>query len=1217
MWSTLKSSISRWVPGVAKAQAASNSGKAKSNKAKGVLRISTLIWGLLLVTLVVLIWWLGPDWKFKEYSPLSTVISRVLATLIIVTTVIAAWAIRLMRRLRKLRAEQEQETTRKSDPVLSAIENQEAFLNDVLKEMTDSLGGGQSSRYRLPWFLVMGIESAGKTSLINRSGQEFALTRFMKATGKNLKSTQLGFDWWIGDKAIFIDPDGELLTQGVLQNGQPEEQKQRLWNHFVEWLERNRARRPLDGIILVVDVARITKAKVAERKAYAALLSSRLRELMEQHGSQLPVYITFSKLDLLLGFDDFFRHYARPERQAPFGFTFTAESLSKSEKWEAEFEANYDELLARLNQRLISLMSACRSREEREALFRFVRQLAGLRDILLSFLKETLSEDCFSTAAIVRGVYFTSVYQQGVPEDPFVDAAAKRYGMTDAARAAQRDTRNTLYFTEDLFRSVIYPEVGLATDNANVVKRRQQRRTASILACLFASVALVGGWSHFYTKNSQALADVEQRANAFLASQPEALQSDDPTGYDFLEPLDRLRSTLELTAGYRSHAPYLADMGLYQGHVIGAQVDRAYLAMLEHQFLPALMIGIMDDMNRAAAGSNEQLALLRILRMMSDASGRQPERVQRFMATRWQHYFPQQGEVQQRLLNHFNYAMAYSDLQGDIQAGDLRARTTMAPLNGSIVNAQNVLSRQPIDERVYATLKSSVNERHSALDLRQSVGTLFDKVFMSQGDNPELIKLPYLLTREGFQNEFLKELPNATELALIDAWVLGQRDNIHFSDADTQQLQTALRNHYVGDYRVSWRDALRHLELVPLPDVRQAIVVADALVGPQRPMERLLGAVEHNTSLYPQLAVDDEQAHQALRQSLRYQLAHDIEQPFVTVNQLMQSPDGNPATLEEIKTAITQFRDDLIDSEEVSNPGRAAFLKVRDRLSLQDTDNPIDNLKRIAANTPEPVGRMLHSLADQGWQLLMANATRHLESLWLDDVVAPFNARLAGRYPLAPNASQEVALRDFEDFFSPGGTLDAFYQHSLAPFMEGAENYLVDANGRPLLRASLPAAIQQAEQIRRAYFSRDGALDIEFSLEPISLSPDKRRSVISVDGQIIEYAHNVPRRVPVIWPNVLRSGTESRLTLVPSTVNRSPRSISKDGYWGWFRLLDQATVTSISERELTLSFTVDGGTMRYQLVANQTPNPFTRPLAAGFTLPTALYAERDIDAEER
>ncbi len=1208
MWSTLKSKLSRYVPGFSRAQTAKNRANAHVNKVKGLSRLSMLLWAVLVALLLVAIWWFGPSWEVRGVTPLAPFINRLAATLIIVTVVAVVWGVRLARRLRDMDTEREQEQARQHDPIMSQVERQEESLNGVLDEIIESLGGG-NGRYRLPWYLVMGVENAGKTSLINRSGQNFALTHVMKATGQSSKQGQLGFDWWIGDKAVLIDPDGELLTQGAMEGGEPQELQRRLWDHFVEWLERNRARRPLDGIVLVLDLARLSHAQVAVRKAYATLLRSRLRELMERHGARLPVYVTFSKMDLLHGFDDFFRHYSRAARKAPLGFTFTPDSIDTPGQWEAEFEADFDAMLTRLNHMMPAMLSECRDREERESVFRFVRQLAGLRDVLLGFLTEALSSDRFSTAAMVRGTYFTSVYQQGVPEDPFVDAAARRYGMDDSVQPAHRAARSALYFTEELFEKVIYPEAGLASDNARVAQRRQRMRNASLAACAILGLGLVGGWTHFYQKNSVSLSAVEERAETFLATQPEAFQSDDPSGRELLDPLDRLRYAMETFGEYRTHTPYLADMGLYQGHVIGAQVERAYLAMLEHQFLPALMIGIMDDMNRAEEGSNEKLALLRVLRMMSDQSGRQTERVERYMANRWQSYFPQQGEVQQRLMMHLDYAMQHSDLQGRVEAGSPNAEQAMAPLQGSIASAQQDLSRQPIDERVYAALKAAGSRQGQALDLRRSVGTLFNTVFMARNDDPEHVTLPYLVTRDGFESYFLQELDRAVELALIDIWVLGQRDDINFSEADKEQLQTALREYYVSDYQVSWRDALANTQLVPLPDIRQAIVVADALVGAQRPLDRLLDAVERNTSLYPELPEDDDQAREALRQSQRYQLALAIEQPFTDLNRLSQADNGNPSSLNEIKTAVTSLRDYLMEIEESSDSGRAAFLSARDRLSLRGND-PIENLKRIADNTPEPVASMLHRLADQSWELLMVSATRHLESLWLDEVVAPYQERLAGRYPIAPNATQEVALNDFEDFFAPGGILDTFYQDSLQPFIEGAPEYLTDAQGNSLLRESLYTAVDQAEQIRRAYFSRDGALDVEFALEPVSLSANKRRSVISVDGQLIEYAHSVSQRVSMIWPNALRGGTESRLTMVPSEVNRSPRSVSQDGAWAWFRLLEQAEVTSVSERELELRFNVDGGTMRYRLFAGGAPNPFTRPLAAGFQLPSALYAER-------
>lgn len=1215
MWSTLMSKLSRWVPGLSRAQTAQNRANAHGNKAKGLFRLSTLLWTLLLVVLVIAIWWLGPNWEVRGVMPLAALSNRLLATLAVVTVAAIVWGVRLARRLRELDDQRQLEEARLQDPIMGQVERQEASLNMVLSEIEGSLGGGANSRYRLPWYLVMGVENAGKTSLINRSGQNFALTHVMKASGQSSKQGQLGFDWWIGDKAVLIDPDGELLTQGAMEQGEPQALQSRLWDHFVDWLERHRAQRPLDGVVLVLDLARLSHAQVAVRKAYAALLRGRLRELMERHGTRLPVYVTFSKMDLLHGFDDFFRHYSRSARKAPLGFTFTPDSMHTQGAWEEEFAAQYDAMLTRLNQQLPTMLSECRDRDERESVFRFVRQLAGLRDVLLGFLTEALSSDRFSTAAMVRGTYFTSVYQQGVPEDPFVDAAARRYGMEDSVQPAHRATRSALYFTEELFEKVIYPEAGLASDNARVTQQRKRVRTLSLAACCLMGIGLVGGWAHFYQKNSVSLAAVEERAETFLATQPEAFQSDDPSGYELLEPLDRLRHALATFEGYQTHTPYLADMGLYQGHIIGAQVERAYLAMLEHQFLPALMIGIMDDMNRAESGSNAKLALLRILRMMSDASGRQPERVERFMAQRWQGMFPQQGDIQGRLMTHLEYALAHSDLEGRIATGSQRAEYAMAPLQGSIAAAQEELARQPIDERVYSALKAAGSRQGEPLDLRRSVGTLFDTVFMARNDDPEHVRLPHLVTRNGFENYFLQELERATDLALIDAWVLGQRDNINFSDADRQQLQASLREHYVADYHASWRDALRNTQLVPLPDIRQAIVVSDALVGSQRPLDRLLAAVERNTSLYPELPSDDDQAREALRQSQRYQLALAIEQPFTPINQLSQERNDNPSSLDEIKTAVTALRDYLMDIEESSDSGRAAFVTVRDRLSLRGND-PIHNLQRIADNTPEPVGRMLHDLADQSWQLMMVSATRHLENQWLDEVVAPYQERLAGRYPLSPGASREVSLSDFEDFFAPGGTLDTFYQDSLKPFIEGAPEYLVDAEGNSLLRDSLYTAVQQAEQIRRAYFSRDGALDVEFALEPVSLSPDKRRSVISVDGQLIEYAHSASQRVSMIWPNALRGSTESRITMVPSEVNRSPRSISQDGAWAWFRLLEQADITSVSERELELRFNVDGGTMRYRLFADSAPNPFTRPLAAGFQLPSALYAERRDDADQ-
>lgn len=114
------------------------------------------------MALVIAIWWLGPRWEVAGITPLAALSNRLLATLAVVTLVVVIWGVRLARRLRSLDDERQQEEARQQDPVMPQVERQEAALNNVLSEITANLGGGDNSRYRLPWYLVMGLRMLAK-----------------------------------------------------------------------------------------------------------------------------------------------------------------------------------------------------------------------------------------------------------------------------------------------------------------------------------------------------------------------------------------------------------------------------------------------------------------------------------------------------------------------------------------------------------------------------------------------------------------------------------------------------------------------------------------------------------------------------------------------------------------------------------------------------------------------------------------------------------------------------------------------------------------------------------------------------------------------------------------------------------------------------------------------------------------------------------------------
>ncbi|PVY77669.1 type VI secretion system protein ImpL [Tamilnaduibacter salinus] len=1173
-----------------------------------------LVFWLGLVAALGALWWFGPMWEWDGSHPLASWESRALITLGVVFLILLIWGLILARRLKSVNRERAEEEKEQEDPLLAYERRQNRLLDKALLRLRQAIPG-RRWRYKLPWYLVIGLEEDGKTSLIQRSGQRFTVSQKRKrATERN----PMEFEWWVSDRAVLIDPDGTLISQPAGADegeGLPE----RLWGHFLTWLEANRPRRPLNGVVLTVDLSRLASLDDQERQARAVQLRSRLRELMERLGTRLPVYVTFTKMDLLHGFEPFFRKLSEKERQRPLGLTFSPGSVNEPDSWLDEFDDQYEQLMDQLQQHLPTMLADTRENEERAAIYSFTRQMAGLHGVLQRFLGEMLAADAFSTTALVRGVYFTSVYQEGVPEDPYVTAAAHHYGLPSAVQPAQRGRQSRTWFSEQLFSRVIYPEAGLAGDNRRVI--RQRRRSLAVAAVLFLAAGLgtTAGWHHFFLQNAEAAERVQTRVQGFLDNWNPVGHETDPTGRNLLEPLDQLREATLAYGNYREQWRWVEDMGLYQGHRVGPEVEAAYLNMLAYQYLPALMIGVMDNMNAAPEGSSERLRHLRVLRMLYDGSGRRDDLVSDYMSDYWQQRYPGQRSVQDRLHKHLDYAMAHTDLATWQQEGDRSADMALMPFQSSVGWAQKRLGRTPTPERVYSDLKeASTDSLSAALNVGQQSGPAFNTVFVRVNDRgqamdespaPEQdpLRIHRMLTREGLQRYFLRRSESVTELALVDAWVLGRRDDVDFSDADEQALRAQLRDRYVRDYTAQWRRAISHLDVRRFRDLNHGVRVLDNLTGGHQPLTELLTTLRMNTDLFPDTPGDQQLPEEALEESPRYRLAQRIAGQFEELHALTEKPDEKtPSTLEDILQVSRNLHDYLRAIQEAPNTGKAALEAARARLTMKG-DDPIFTLQRLARNQPEPINRMLEKLAAESWRVVLNQAVAQLERKWYREVYQPFQQKLARHYPFQPDAGRDAGLKDFESFFGPDGTLNRFYEQHLKLFLEDHPEHVALSQRATLVRRDVMQALRQAEKIREAYFARSGGLDVEFALEPLNLTANKRRSVMNVDGQLVEFSHGPRQSIPLIWPNTLRESVQSRVTLVPATLNRSPRSKIARGPWAFFRLLDKAEVNGVSASAVDITFRLDDGEVQYRLHAAGNTNPFTQQLLADYSLPGSLY----------
>lgn len=1163
-----------------------------------------LLLGLGGALLLIAIWWLGPQWTWREQQPLASMAYRTLASLLLVLVALLCWLTVLSRRNRRLQAERSQAAAAELDRALPFVQAQEKALDQELSRYLHH-AGGRGALYRLPWYLVLGDQRAGKTSFIDRSEQNFSLTRIDNAQKRGRQAQPLAYPigWWVSNDAVIIDPPGAFISQAS-PSGAPVDEpgasqlpldtSARLWQHLLGWLVRNRSQRALNGVVLVVDLPTLLHGTPEQRFALAQVLRTRLHEVSSQLGSRLPLYVVLAKFDLLDGFDQLYAGLPAASREKMLGFTFKLEANGTVDAWLEEYGEHYDRLISVLFEQMVERLDALSGAPLRARLFSLHAQLIGLRPILLGFLKEALASDHYTTPALVRGVYWSSVEQQGDMLNAFVRQAAQPYKAKLPLLEGKAQGKALSYFIQHAFSRVIYQEAGLAGDNIRVARGKRQLLWLGSGIGVLALCVAIASWQRYFDINGAKAAKVLAKSREY--SHYEVDQRLDPTGRNLLEPLDQIRDAVSVFGDYRTAWPGVADLGLYQGRAIGPRVDEAYLNLLSRRFLPALASGVIDAMDAARPGSEQQMAALRVYRMLEARQNRRPEWVEDWMAGQWQQAFPGQGQVQRDLMQHLKYALAYADAD-------------LSQYHQHIADVQQILRKVPLPERVYASLKQQAGEQlHAGLDLRHQVGPAFDVVYQPSigvraGDDALLAPM---LTAKGFREYFEPRSQRFAELAMIDQWALGERDQFDYSKADREALNERLRNLYSADFINSWRRALNAFSVADFRDLDHGVAVLQQFTGPAAPLHRLLDTVRENTSLTSAMAVEAPVDTDALRLASskpEQQQAWAIQRAFSGLSAMLLAKGEKPSYYDETLGAIAAVHDYAKAVQDSTDRGNAALQAVHQRFSMTGHD-PIGSLQRVAASLPEPINHQVRKMADQTAQLLNVEALRELERRWDAEVYSFFQQRLAGRYPFVVRAP-DASLDDFEAFFGPKGRLQQFSDQYLKVFLkDNLEALQTGQQGQSLVRSDVIEQLALADRIRETFFDQRGNLSVQFSIEPLGLSANQRTSLLNLDGQLISYTHGPSQITGIVWPNTLGAQVRSNLTLLKGNGNSS--RLEYRGPWSMFRLLSRGALNGRTPTSVDLSFATGDGVMRYRLNAEKAFNPITQQPFKGFKLPRGL-----------
>src|SRR6185436_20593637 len=171
----------------------------------------------------------------------------------------------------------------------------------------------------------------------------------------------------------------------------------------------------------------------AERAGHIRAVRQRVDEIYAYFKIRFPIYVLLTKADLIAGFTDFFEDLGKEEREQVWGFTFPLDDGEPTGDLGARVKAEYDALLHRLNDRLLTRLEQERDPARRALIFGFPGQMALLRDVLDEFLTGCFRPSQFETPLLLRGVYLTSGTQEGTPIDRLLGSVARGFGLAASA----------------------------------------------------------------------------------------------------------------------------------------------------------------------------------------------------------------------------------------------------------------------------------------------------------------------------------------------------------------------------------------------------------------------------------------------------------------------------------------------------------------------------------------------------------------------------------------------------------------------------------------------------------------------------------------------------------------------------------------------------------------------------------------------------------------
>ena len=1093
------------------------------------------------IALSVLFWLYAPLVAFNDIYSFASVSSRV-------SVLVAFWAVILFFVLLR--------------PLMNYFASRKDEKNDKLKEIKkesmDSFGKAKRNFLlslkdakttwkkdinfkKLPLIMIIGNEGAGKSAFINYSNIEFPLSDSLD-TYKKIHQSTTNFNLYVSKFGALLDTEGihfaqESLYQPTATEELPEDDveknrdyllKKGVWNEFLHFLKRNDFNSRLSGAVLIIDTKKFLEGTQEYFDELIRYMVKRINDCEKHLGIKFPIYVVFSKLDLIDGMGDYFKLFNEDVANKALGINldsnFTAQTL------ETELKGLSDSLF----KHLMSKNSISHMLEDKKRSYLFLKQLENFFVLVKDFVTKLSSQNALKNTSVINGVYFVSAYQENIPINYLTNTICDKYSIKKPLLRAVNNYSKQSYFVKSFLKEIAF--------KANVTKFGAQNRFIKFIN--FALVAALCAGVYF---GSSYILNIKNTKEQIAANNVDKISNyldnkryKDLTATQKIELLNLLKQSLNdyprIFSGDTKFEYITLDTS-YKGFT----PVKALYYDLSADFFKNTVLTEMENILKTEIDPDKLIKAFYMYDSLFDKNYTNVDLFKIWIAANWDK-FEKYGVAKDEFLAHIEAILNAKNLSISAdQSAQSAANTKLTPVQRA--------------KRLYSILEFiSFKDEKSFYDIKKEVENLNQVVQEKEAFNP----FNRIYTKENLRDFLAKLSSNIDETAGIESWLMDTNSSLKdIGSNEKKELSIAVVELYLQNYADKWNQILRAIEPNEFATKKEVIDELEILSKRENPLNSLIKLTNQNTNLNDENLLKYIYSLGFASSEIKRVFA-DFSTKFTNYHAL--NSDGS---LDLISNDVTNVY------KKVSDYNFEMLQSSDDKIvyainGIKNENDPFIVLNNDAKKLPDELNEYYQKLSKLAWKQVENGASSLLATAYKDDVLDDFESLIKPYYPFNENSAKAVSIEEFKRFFGKDGTWNSFYDKYLKQILsKTGSGYKVRPKYAKELRfnKSFLENIAYIDRISNLMLDSNDELKLNYNLKAVDLSANFSHINIGYGNNSWAYDHTIPSNL-LVSSKSFDISTQFKFNAV-SNAGSDKKEISFDGEWGWYKLLKASNFSSI------------------------------------------------------